>query len=651
MRITNFKISKLFLSFILFYLSITVAIAGKLEINPAKPQQAAKIKLHYFADDRVGSRSSVYFNIYCFSAGTTLPVAHEIKALTNNSEKEYLADFTLPDDCVYGLIKIYIKNEKKSDDDNNAGTFWDFRVYTAEKPILGASLRAGLANLGNLQDNIKKSADLNKSFDLLSEESVQYPQNLEAQIGLVSLELDMQKITKDIFDSKITDLVKSEYSKESENDVRAICRALRTLNKTDKADRIERKFIQNNPKSSLSEEKILTRLSEAESLIDFTDVAHEFIVSFPNSSHREKIFSAIVSAFIQISKYKELLEFLDQHENVPAIAYNQIALDIVDNEASMPGSTRQQRIIEALKICSQYLTNVINEPISEKELKHKPHQYTALEWLDDQYLLHGTFAETIGSIYYSADSLKEAEKYFAKALELEGLEVSSFLLEKYISTEMDLGNYQKALLLANSALIASKSSVLIEKNHYDIYIKLFPAIANDTAKYDKYLDSLADLAFKERVSKLRYLKQNLNAIPYNLISTDGKHLSSEELKGKIVIMEFWATWCGPCQAKFPAFEAISKKLEGSKDIVYVIVDIWERAGSKLNDIIEFKNNNKLTFPIYLDELGLIQQKLSLTGLPVTVYFDKEGRIQFKEYGYSSDTALQRDIEDRLKAIE
>jgi len=104
---------------------------------------------------------------------------------------------------------------------------------------------------------------------------------------------------------------------------------------------------------------------------------------------------------------------------------------------------------------------------------------------------------------------------------------------------------------------------------------------------------------------------------------DGASWSLADLRGKVVAVNFWATWCGPCQVESPNFDSVYRKLKPAVEFVGIdIKDIRSKAQSFVSDF-------GLTYPIVYDEeakTALRMGNIPVVGLPVTILIDKQQRV-------------------------
>lgn len=118
------------------------------------------------------------------------------------------------------------------------------------------------------------------------------------------------------------------------------------------------------------------------------------------------------------------------------------------------------------------------------------------------------------------------------------------------------------------------------------------------------------------------------ALSAAFISHDtGEELRTDALKGKVLFINFWATWCPPCRAEMPSIQSLYNNLQDNPDIEFLLVEI---DGAK-EKTIEFMEKENLSLPIYYPNSQIPGQWLK-GSIPTTVILDKEGKIAAKQEG-------------------
>lgn len=126
---------------------------------------------------------------------------------------------------------------------------------------------------------------------------------------------------------------------------------------------------------------------------------------------------------------------------------------------------------------------------------------------------------------------------------------------------------------------------------------------------------------------------------------DGRRLSSDSLAGKVVVINFWATWCPPCLAEMPSLDGLYRKFAANKQVVFIAVD----ADSDFNKSSAFMAKHNYVLPLYRALVNMPPQVYE-GSLPTTVIFDKKGKMVFRHQGaanYGTDD-VERFIRKLIK---
>jgi len=133
---------------------------------------------------------------------------------------------------------------------------------------------------------------------------------------------------------------------------------------------------------------------------------------------------------------------------------------------------------------------------------------------------------------------------------------------------------------------------------------------------------------------------------FTLPSLDGKDISLASLKGKTVILDFWATWCGPCRKGLPVLMEIVESRKAD-DVVLWAVDLSETK-STVEDFLKKKNWN---LSVLLDGKGKIAKQYKVGGIPHTVIIDPEGIVRSVEVGFGNKSATTKAVNSVIDAIK
>jgi thiol-disulfide isomerase/thioredoxin len=236
------------------------------------------------------------------------------------------------------------------------------------------------------------------------------------------------------------------------------------------------------------------------------------------------------------------------------------------------------------------------------------------------------------------------------------------IAESQSSKEIALAHYQYSLVLMNEALQRHKDEVFAHA--HEEAVKALVVVANfpdalfvdgrvlaqlkrdDEAK--ARFQQLVDMNGAEAVERRRaerYLARpelaRAKMAPFfSIMTTDGKQIDMDGLQGKVVLLDFWATWCAPCREALPHIQRVAKKFEGEPLVILSI-----SLDSDENKWKEFIEKNEMTWPQYRDGgfTGPIAKMFDVHAIPHTFTIDADGVLQEEHIGDAS-------IEGKLKKL-
>jgi thiol-disulfide isomerase/thioredoxin len=205
---------------------------------------------------------------------------------------------------------------------------------------------------------------------------------------------------------------------------------------------------------------------------------------------------------------------------------------------------------------------------------------------------------------------------------------------------MKLYAYQLKLPHADSSAILKKTHKLalsIKKsldngqpeklaNSYISYIKSVKRLKKQTQPLDKAWD-------KEMFEK--FSKERMNKVAPSLshaVKLNGEPLDTAALQEKVIVLDFWATWCRPCKASFPHLQKVYEQFEDNPDVEFVVLDSgWNNI---LKEEKKWAKGQDYTLSFYYDKGSKITKAFGVKGIPTTFVIGKNGRIQFRDMGYN-----------------
>ncbi len=133
------------------------------------------------------------------------------------------------------------------------------------------------------------------------------------------------------------------------------------------------------------------------------------------------------------------------------------------------------------------------------------------------------------------------------------------------------------------------------------------------------------------------------ASDFTLETADGKKVTLSELRGQVVLLNFWATWCGPCVKEIPAFLDVYKEYK-SKGFEIVGISL-DRGGWK--QVTPFVKRMNITYPVVIGDGKLVEAYGNFYGIPTTFLIDKNGNIVTRHIGLMTKAQLEEHLDKLL----
>jgi peroxiredoxin/tetratricopeptide (TPR) repeat protein len=144
-------------------------------------------------------------------------------------------------------------------------------------------------------------------------------------------------------------------------------------------------------------------------------------------------------------------------------------------------------------------------------------------------------------------------------------------------------------------------------------------------------------------------REDRPAPPWTLSDLAGNPVESASFKGKVVVMDFWGSWCGPCRTELPIFQAMYNRFK-DRGVVFLGMN-FERPvpGKDLKQLArDFIEQNRYTFPVILDHDHIASDAYGIQGFPTVFLIDKKGTIRYKNVGVSE--GIEMILADQIESL-
>lgn len=224
------------------------------------------------------------------------------------------------------------------------------------------------------------------------------------------------------------------------------------------------------------------------------------------------------------------------------------------------------------------------------------------------------------------------------------------LIERAIRIAPDLRErfsavYYKGLLAAGRKVEAlhqieslyTNGDFSLEPALEDLYVDL----NGNNKGFSTYKDGLQQETLVKIRKHIKDLKRNDPAPGFTLMDMQGNQVSLKDFRGKVVVLDFWATWCQPCKNSFPGMKATQLSYADDPEVKFLYVNTWERSKTYKEDVRRFIRENDYPFHVLFDdktdpETGKnLAGEFGVQGIPAKFIIDKQGIIRYALTGSSS----------------
>jgi peroxiredoxin len=130
---------------------------------------------------------------------------------------------------------------------------------------------------------------------------------------------------------------------------------------------------------------------------------------------------------------------------------------------------------------------------------------------------------------------------------------------------------------------------------------------------------------------------------FDLVSRDGGRVALSDLAGQVVMVNFWATWCGPCRQEMPHLEALYQRYS---DLGFTLLGVNVEEDSSGAD--KFLAETPVSFPILFDPENEVSELYDVVAMPSTVLIDKGGNMRFIHHGYQP--GYENEYQSQIRAL-
>ena len=615
------------LPFILAFQTVSAQTGSHLKLSSEFPQPREKVTITYDPAGTILDGKKDITAVVYYLDGKEYPAADiDLK----KAGGILTGEISIPSAAKAFFFKIAVVDTwdySKSTTDNNFDKGYAFLIYKNRQPVAGAYAEEARFLTNGISGYLADIKTDNKgAIELYKKEFALYPQS-EKEYGNEYYSIAVKNPENNgMILQKITDLEKST----NEKDLIAAASLLSSLNNKKSADSLNTIIKTKFPNGQLVKDDLLSNAEQAKDLLKKDSLYQVFVKMYPDTTGGA--FSVLDYLRYQLATaYSQKYDMENAQKFEELIKSKRYAGDYL-NATARKWALAGKHLEEAEKL-SKRSVGLITELLKTT----KGSMFTAPKQ-ESEYYRDTYYADldTYAFILYKENKYADAYKYQHEIIANDKY-VDAYGFEHFVLMSNAVGNYAETKEVAENSIKKNETTDTIKAELKKAYVKLN---GSDTG-FAPYLALLENIGKNKARADLAKTMINQQAPAFALKDFNGNTVSLADLKGKVVIVDFWATWCGPCKASLPGMQMAVNKYKDDPNVKFLFVDTWENGDNyNLDGAKKFIADNKYNFTVLLDATGddgrqsKVVTAFGVKGIPTKFIIDKNGNIRFKYVGYS-----------------
>lgn len=616
-----------YLLFIVFIcLLCTTHVTGQaFRMRPAHPHIGDTVRIQYLttsADNKIDPSATDVRIVFTYSNLYGLPLNTAMEQL---ADKSWVKKFVIPSYGIYASFYLQAGDQKIQPSNNEQ---YEIMVYgTDNKPVKNALLYKSYSLSAQMKDRNKVKAAQRL---LLERELKRYPDNYEAKLRLISHDMGMADDTlKEGFLAKGNAIIARQYQKTMPgmDALNKITMGYLILGENSRLDSIREVTMKKFPQAAVAKEllygkivaqkdtdailkSVLQQVSKetsgnSEGMRDY----HEWLFQYyagkgqPVQALRQarRMLNGFTGPYLPVQMKTIAATLADHHLAADsAMVYAKNSLALLD---SFP--------VGIMRYFGEtgYIRPFVEDSVKVAELKKQ------------KAILLSIMSQLEGN-----------RKNETKASELAGQALSEDsneeVLQRTATVYESIGKHQRAFDNYRQILLANPLDTTVIPAIKSAYIHWKGGEKGLSAALDKiYIERRA--VRKENLEKTA-LQQRAPSLA-GIVDMDGKSVDTASLHGKVLVIDFWATWCVPCMHEMPYLQKVYEKFKTDKRVAFMITN--SGANNTMKDAQKWQKKITYTFPVYMHTNPNVGEVFGFNVIPALYVIDGNGNLQYKSIGF------------------
>ncbi len=621
---------------IFFFLLLPYLVSSQLTFYPEHPQKGETVKFVYNPKDGPLKNASLvraealYFDYKSSSTNKSIPLVIE------KDGAQWKGQFVLKTEEMVGILIVFNDSTGTITDNNKDGGYVVFVHDSEKKPLKGSYVgQAGVVVYASRnpkfklkRDNEVQIARYEKEFSLnpeiKSDKTIIYGY-------LNALAISKREGYKTIIEKELDERI-AKNEKENISELTVAVPLYERIGQSEKAEKYAKIIRDKEPTGMFVQTESMMKIMKQEDPQTKIALFEAFKKDFPSSFMLESLTTSMINVYINFYIEKDdlpkLKELVIKKEKEPkpinAAFFNSLAWKMAEKNWQL----------KTAEIYSAKSLEMVSNDSDFKSSRAKNN-------------VTNTYRDTYGVILEKQGRMEEAYTTYKSRIVEDLGDSNPEVNERFILAAQKTGHIDEVKTYGEMYIKAGKATEKIKTTLKDLYIK-----ASGASSADAYIIDLEkDAKAKSKESTLNKMISEIAPV-FTLKDLSGNTISLSDLKGKIVIIDFWATWCGPCIQSFPGMLKAQEKYKNNPNVQFLFVNTWEKTDdflSKVKDFVIKKKYENFTVPVDADNKVVASYKVE--GIPTKFIIDQNGMIRFKSIGYYGSTeGVVTEVSNMIEAV-